>query len=141
MEIAKVKKRKVESKGGKDKPVPGTADELTEAAAPGAASSKTAAGLERAAAAPAAEAPPATPTQAQLDTQRAAIELGNAAVAEREWKLLEGSIEVTEAGRKLALREPYLARRRSEVAPRLLGECSAAAREKEARIEAMQGRA
>lgn len=43
------------------------------------------------------------------------IELGNAAVAEREWKLLEGSIEVTEAGRKLALREPYLARRRSEV--------------------------
>ena len=45
-----------------------------------------------------------------------AIELGNAAVAEREWKLLEGSIEVTEAGRKLALREPYLARRRAEVA-------------------------
>ena len=43
------------------------------------------------------------------------IELGNAAVAEREWKLLEGSIEVTDAGRKLALREPYLARRRSEV--------------------------
>ena len=48
--------------------------------------------------------------QAELD-----IELGNAAVAEREWKLLEGSIEVTEAGRRLALREPYLARRRSEV--------------------------
>ncbi len=43
------------------------------------------------------------------------IELGSAAVAAREWKLLEGSIEVTEAGRKLALREPYLARRRSEV--------------------------
>ena len=43
------------------------------------------------------------------------VELGNAAVAQREWKLLEGSIEVTEAGRKLALREPYLARRRSEV--------------------------
>ncbi len=43
------------------------------------------------------------------------IELGTAAVAEREWKLLEGSIEVTEAGRKLALREPYRARRRSEV--------------------------
>jgi len=79
MEIAKVKKRKVESKGGEDKPVPGTADELMEAAAPGAASSKPAAGLERAAAAPAAEASPATPTQAQLDTQRAAIELGNAA--------------------------------------------------------------
>ncbi len=48
--------------------------------------------------------------QADLD-----IELGSAAVAAREWKLLEGSIEVTEAGRKLALREPYLARRRSEV--------------------------
>lgn len=43
------------------------------------------------------------------------IELGSAAVAAREWKLLEGSIEVTEAGRRLALREPYLARRRSEV--------------------------
>jgi RND family efflux transporter MFP subunit len=48
--------------------------------------------------------------QADLD-----IELGSAAVAAREWKLLEGSIEVTDAGRKLALREPYLARRRSEV--------------------------
>lgn len=48
--------------------------------------------------------------QAELD-----IELGNAAVAQREWKLLEGSIEVTEAGRRLALREPYLARRRSDL--------------------------
>ncbi|MEM8712030.1 MAG: efflux RND transporter periplasmic adaptor subunit, partial [Planctomycetota bacterium] len=45
-----------------------------------------------------------------------AIEEGTAAVAKAEWELLDGAIETTDAGRSLALREPYVARRRSEVA-------------------------
>ncbi len=44
-----------------------------------------------------------------------AIEEGSATVAKAEWKLLDGSFETTPAGRSLALREPYVAKRRAEV--------------------------
>ena len=44
-----------------------------------------------------------------------AIEEGQAAVAESEWKLLEGSVETTPEGKSLALREPYLAGRQAEL--------------------------
>lgn len=44
-----------------------------------------------------------------------AIEEGSAAVAKSEWELLEGAVETTQAGKSLALREPYLARQRAEV--------------------------
>lgn len=58
--------------------------------------------------------------QAQAELARAKFELdvevGRAAVAEREWKLLDQRIETTEAGRKLALREPHLRFRRSALA-------------------------
>ncbi|MEM9382158.1 MAG: HlyD family efflux transporter periplasmic adaptor subunit, partial [Planctomycetota bacterium] len=43
------------------------------------------------------------------------IELGNAYVAEREWELLDADLEVTEEGRRLALREPYVERRRADL--------------------------
>lgn len=44
--------------------------------------------------------------QADLDVER-----GNAAVAASEWELLGGTIEVSEESRRLALREPLVARR------------------------------
>ncbi|QDV05793.1 Multidrug resistance protein MdtA precursor [Planctomycetes bacterium Poly30] len=44
-----------------------------------------------------------------------AIEEGSAAVAKSEWELLEDAIETTDAGKSLALREPYLKRQRAEV--------------------------
>lgn len=43
------------------------------------------------------------------------IELGNAYVAQREWELLDADLEVTEEGRRLALREPYVERRRADL--------------------------
>lgn len=48
--------------------------------------------------------------QADLD-----VELGTAAVAAKEWELLDGSVEVTPEGKRLALREPYVARRRADL--------------------------
>lgn len=59
-----------------------------------------------------------------VDTARAAllgseanlsIEEGSAAVAKSEWELLEGAVETTDAGKSLALREPYLKRQRAEL--------------------------
>ena len=44
------------------------------------------------------------------------VEQGNQVVAQQEWDLLEPSIETTEQGRVLALRQPHLAEKRSAVA-------------------------
>lgn len=44
------------------------------------------------------------------------VEEGNQVVARREWNLLESSIETSEMGRLLALRQPHLAEKRAAVA-------------------------
>ncbi len=44
-----------------------------------------------------------------------AIEEGQAAVAASEWELLDGSVKTTPTGKSLALREPYVAKRRADV--------------------------
>ncbi len=57
-------------------------------------------------------------TEASLVAAQAELEIerGNAAVAAAEWKLLEGSLDVSEEGKSLALREPYVKRREADVA-------------------------
>lgn len=47
-----------------------------------------------------------------------AIEEGQASVAASEWALLDGSVESTPTGKSLALREPYVAKRRADVESR-----------------------
>lgn len=56
--------------------------------------------------------------EADLLTARANldVELGNAAVAEAEWALMDGRIETDEEGERLAKREPFVARERASVA-------------------------
>lgn len=44
------------------------------------------------------------------------IELGNQVIAQREWNLLESSIETSEMGKRLALRKPHLKEKQAAVA-------------------------
>ncbi|MEZ6194856.1 MAG: efflux RND transporter periplasmic adaptor subunit [Planctomycetota bacterium] len=55
--------------------------------------------------------------QAEIATAEAelALELGRQAVARREWEMLGRTVEQTELGRSLALREPQIAQRRTAI--------------------------